>query len=471
MGSPAFREISISDWSSWQNAVALLLAGAVDPASVRFVSPHQGQLGLALDSSDVEEGSGPPLLPTPATPVRLPVEFRRLAESVACHRDSDRWALLYQALWRMTRHERDLLRHHSDVVIRRLRLMETAVRRDVHKMHAFVRFRETSDGTFLAWHQPDHHILRRAVPFFVRRFGAMSWSILTPEESVYWDQRQVRFGPGAPMEVAAAEDQIEDLWVTYYASIFNPTRLNLRAMTAEMPVRHWATLPEARLVQPLARQAMERMEGMLGHVAPSAASYIPAGASMGELSERVKACQACELYEPATHAVFGEGPHDARIVLIGEQPGDQEDRAGRPFIGPAGQVLDRALCDVGLDRRRLYVTNAVKHFRFEQLGPMRGHKTPRASHIAACRPWLNAELERIQPETIVCLGATAAQAVLGRRVRVEEERGRWLDNVWAPRLLLTTHPSALLRLQAGAAFRQAYARFVEDLRLISSHRR
>lgn len=173
-------------------------------------------------------------------------------------------------------------------------------------------------------------------------------------------------------------------------------------------------------------------------------------------------CQGCELYKAATQAVFGEGKRSARFVLIGEQPGDVEDREGRPFVGPAGRMLDRALEDAGIDRKAVYVTNAVKHFRFEERGKRRIHKKPTSGQIVACKPWLEAELGVIRPDIVLCLGATAVQSVAGPDVRVLRDRGKLLESPWAKGLVVTIHPSALLRIDRSD-FEKEYASFVRDL--------
>ncbi len=175
-------------------------------------------------------------------------------------------------------------------------------------------------------------------------------------------------------------------------------------------------------------------------------------------------CERCGLYAHATQTVFGEGPERARIMLVGEQPGDQEDLAGRPFVGPAGKVLDAALSEAGLDRSRVYVTNAVKHFKFESRGKRRIHQKPDSSEIVACRFWLDIELAEVQPALTVLLGATAARAVLGRTVTIGRERGRPITLLGQPQALVTVHPSYLLRLPDEAAKRREYAAFVQDLR-------
>jgi uracil-DNA glycosylase family protein len=187
---------------------------------------------------------------------------------------------------------------------------------------------------------------------------------------------------------------------------------------------------------------------------------------LGSLRSEAASCQACPLWKDATQTVFGEGPPDAEIMFVGEQPGDREDREGRPFVGPAGLLLDRALAEAGVDRRRVYVTNAVKHFKFEPRGKRRLHKRPNASEIKICRRWLFEEIQAIGPRLIVALGATAAQGLAGRAIPVQSNRGAVLDVANGLRVLVTIHPSALLRLQGEEEKRSAFASFLSDLRSI-----
>jgi uracil-DNA glycosylase len=178
-------------------------------------------------------------------------------------------------------------------------------------------------------------------------------------------------------------------------------------------------------------------------------------------------CTACDLYKRATQTVFGEGASSATILFVGEQPGDQEDRAGRPFVGPAGQLLDRALADAGLDRDAIYVTNVVKHFKWEPRGKRRIHKKPSAGEISACRPWLDVEIQIVKPRAIVCLGATAAQALLGRGFKVTAHRGERIASDLAPFVFATIHPSSLLRAPDAETRRRETARFIDDLRAVA----
>jgi uracil-DNA glycosylase len=190
---------------------------------------------------------------------------------------------------------------------------------------------------------------------------------------------------------------------------------------------------------------------------------IPDHPTLEALRERAAGCQGCGLYRDATQTVFGEGRASAEVVLVGEQPGDVEDQTGRPFAGPAGKLLDRALEEAGIDRRQVYVTNTVKHFKWTRRGKLRLHKKPNAEEIRACRPWLDAELAVVKPRVLVCLGATAAQALLGSTFRVTRQRGQFVESELAPRVLATVHPSSVLRAPDDEARADAYRGLVEDL--------
>src|SRR5260370_24494551 len=198
--------------------------------------------------------------------------------------------------------------------------------------------------------------------------------------------------------------------------------------------------------------------------ASSAKPFLPRILSIPSLKRAARKCEGCSLYQRATQTVFGEGPENARVIMVGEQPGDSEDRQGKPFVGNAGKLLDRALEEAGVARSDVYVTNAVKHFSWVERGKRRIHKKPTASEINACRPWLEAEIEAIKPEIIVCLGATAAQSLMGRDFRVTADRGKVFESPWSRYLVATVHPSSLLRITEEADRRSEYERFVADLR-------
>jgi len=200
----------------------------------------------------------------------------------------------------------------------------------------------------------------------------------------------------------------------------------------------------------------------------SAADFVPSKLELPVLAKAAAKCRGCPIYCNATHVVFGEGPSNASVIFVGEQPGDQEDLAGKPFVGPAGRILNEAMEQAGIDRSQAYVTNAVKHFKWEPRGKRRLHSKPSAREVAACRPWLEAEIKVIQPKMIVCLGATASQSLMGSAFRVTRERGKPIANTpWAPWLLATVHPSSILRIPDASAREQAKEDFVSDLKVVA----
>lgn len=383
-------------------------------------------------------------------------EFLELAQTVACHRSGEQWSLLYQALWEITRGRRALLRDAAHPVVHRLEILSKQVRRDVHKMHAFVRFEKFRDDpeAFFAWYEPDHLILKNAASFFRKRFGTMNWAIFTPDGGVTWNQDELRFIAGPLKKPDRVGDAYNDLWRSYFASIFNPARLKINAMKREMPVRFWKNLPEADLIPDLIAAASGRVSQMI-RASREQARPTPAHApspSIEALRENVKSCTSCELCLSKRPGVPSSGPLNEKIIVVGEQPGDQEDLQGKPFVGPAGQLLREVLREIGVDDQKVYLTNAVKHFRYQLQGKQRLHKRPDPAHITACRPWLDDEIRLFNPDTIVCLGATALHAVLGYALNVGEARERDdLKSLAGKRVVATYHPSALLRASAAQA--------------------
>ena len=461
-----------SSFESWRDAARPLIAEGIPPDQVVWTDDHATEMPALLnetfDAGDIYA------LDRAKDPPRVPKAFIDLARLVACHRDPARWSLLYRVLFRLTHGQPLLLRDSLDDDVIELTQHHKAVRRDRHKMTAFVRFRriETPAGDlYHAWHRPDHYIVRLVAPFFIDRFRSMRFSILTPDDSLHWDGQQATFGGGVAVDPLKGGDDIEKLWTTYYANIFNPARIKLNAMRAEMPKKHWATLPETALIPQMLRDAPKRVEAMINSApkdAPMTAEpFIPASTSLAVLRRAANQCEGCPLYKPATQVVFGAGPDDARVVFVGEQPGDQEDLAGQPFVGPAGQLMDEILEEVGIDRSLVYVTNAVKHFKFEQRGKRRIHAKPSAREMAACKPWLTHELGIIRPQVLVLLGATAAQTLIGRQFRVTQSRGQWFESEFSKQTIATIHPSAILRSIDEAARVQNRQNFEDDLRLVA----
>lgn len=474
------RLTSETDLAGWREAARGLLLAGVEPQAARF--RVGGQEGLF----DADE---PPPPAAPTTGLSVPRAFLDLAAEVALHRSEDRFDLLYRLLWRL-QSERDLLKVVSDRDVADALERAKNVSRASHKMKAFVRFRQVEDDSgdrWIAWFEPAHRVLEKTAPFFQRRFTTMRWTILTPDGTADWvpacagmTTGELSFGPPATRDMAPQEDEIEEFWKTYYASTFNPARLKTRTMQGEMPKRYWANLPEASLIPELVARAEVRESEMVATpatapnpklihaVAPvveRAAQDAPPPDTLEALDRAVQGCRRCPLWRDATQGVCGRGPARADLMIVGEQPGDHEDLAGEPFVGPAGQVLNAAMAEAEVDRTHAFVTNAVKHFKHEPRGKRRIHQTPTTSEISVCRWWLDAERAIVKPRLIVTLGATAAYGVLGRKVAVTKERGRPIALEDGSTALLTVHPSYLLRIPDKAAAAAERARFVEDLRM------
>lgn len=456
------------DFERWRLQARAALAADVPPDAIEWAP---------ADAPSLLGGNAPPQVRA-AADLRVSRAFAALAARMMLHRDPDRHALTYRILWRLVHGERDLPARVTDPDMHRALAMHREIRRDLHKMKAFVRFRELAgtQDTYVAWFEPAHDIVDAIAPFFVRRFAGMRWSILTPYRSAHWSGAALSFGAGASKADAPDDDALEALWLRYYAHIFNPARLNVPMMRKEMPQKYWKNLPEAQLIPALVRDAGARAASMVQRPAPAPNRRIRAPAqvepqthapdSLAGLRAAAAGCRACDLWQHATRTVFGEGPEDARVLVVGEQPGDEEDLRGKPFVGPAGKLFDRALAELGLDRGALYVTNAVKHFRFEMRGKFRLHRNPEVSQQRACHVWLERELAVLQPDVVVCLGAIAARAVFGPKFRLMEERGVWQHLSDGRRAFATVHPSWVLRQRDSASRDEAYRDFVADLSLL-----
>ena len=461
-----------ADLAGWQAAADAALCAGTPPE--RFVLQTPGTSGDLFgdhleNSPDANNGG-----------IRLPRAFLDIARRVICHDDPTRLARLYRIAWRLQRDPHLLSRAH-DGDIAWLTGRDKAVRRDVHKMHAFVRFRragtsEAGRERYAAWFEPAFHIERLVAPFFQKRFTGMDWLIVTPNARIAWDGHAITSGPGGSRADVPAEDALEDHWRAYFAAIFNPARLKVQAMTSEMPKKYWKNLPEASLIPGLiagaeasARQMQERANSPEN---PRTAAFMASRADIRiqsrddawtRLRKDALTCQRCALGCTGSRTVFGEGPRQAHLMIVGEQPGDEEDLAGRPFVGPAGSVLNEALVEAGIDRKTIYLTNAVKHFKYQVRGKRRLHQRPTMGEIDHCRFWLMQERALVQPRAIIMLGASAARAVTGKSLTVREHRGRPMMLADGTTGFLTVHPADVLRLPDPAAQAEARAFLVSDL--------
>ena len=470
------RLASQTDVAGWRAAARRLRLAGVAPEAVQW---SVGDCDGVLDAD-----------PLPAAPAgqgfTAPAELLRLAGDALLHRSEARFDLMYRILWRL-KDEPHLLKIVTDIDVNRAMRLQKAVREAEHKMHAFVRFRRVDDPaadeteTYAAWFEPAHYVLEKACPFFLRRMANLRFSILTPYASAIWDGQVLRMGDGADRSQAPAEDAREEDWKAYFASVFNPARLNPKLMVQHMAKSYWRNLPEAAIIPGLIEQAEARATAMvttpptapsararktIDRRAPSAHSDdVAEPQSLEAIAVGVEACRRCDLWRDATQGVPGEGPSGADLMFVGEQPGDLEDLRGRPFIGPAGELFDRALAEAGIEREACYITNAVKHFKHELRGKRRLHKTPNTGEAKACRWWLDHERLLVKPKLVVALGGTAAASVFGRPVQVLKERGKATASADGSLAMATFHPAYLLRLPDEVARRAAFRDFVNDLKL------
>jgi len=463
------------DLAEWRDAARAFAAAGISPEEIDWrEKDEEADLAFQRDAM-------PPAPIMARKPMTVPTAFIDLAETVLCHSDPVRFSLLYRLLWRLQL-DRQLLEVASDEDVVRARLMAKNVRRDAHKMTAFVRFKEVGAVSadrrkFLAWFEPDHHIVRRTAPFFQRRFTDMDWLIATPKGSAAWDGERLMLND-APCEKPNLTDATDELWRTYYASIFNPARLKLKAMQSEMPKKYWKNLPEADLIPGLIASAERKVRAMAAREATQSLPFhdrlqeaarnipvvpeAPAG-TLEALRADAAVCTRCPLHATATQTVFGEGPRDAEVMFVGEQPGDQEDISGRPFVGPAGRLLDQVIAEAGIDRSRLYVTNAVKHFKYEPRGKRRIHQKPNMGEVNHCRWWLDLEMALVKPKLIVAMGATALAALTDAKQRLQDVRGKAIAIDDRRTLFVTVHPSYLLRIPDERLKAEELARFREDM--------
>lgn len=444
-----------STFESWRKYARNLLEEKVHYNEVIWESDRTGSLFDFVDATP----------PSQASVIKIPRDFIQDAEFVAAFRDDSTWSLLYKLAYRIVYEEKNLMQISLDDDVldfhRRMRL----VSRDLHKVRAFVRFKEikkNDKSIYMAWHRPDHRVLKFSASFFANRFNGMNWVIYTPDESMSWIDNQLTFGPGITQQEAQAFDHTEELWKTYFGSIFNPGRLKVKAMKKELPVRHWATLPEAEIISQLIADAPKKLDEFYESQRPGAQQWVPKEATLPELKAALPNCNACGICTKATAPVFGEGPSNAQIVFVGEQPGNEEDLSGSPFVGPAGKILMDALEKAGIKRNEVYITNAVKAFKWKENNGTRRHVNPSSFEIGACRPWVKAELEIIKPHLLVCLGASAAQSVFGKMMKVHDSRGKIFQTSFCEKTIILPHPSAILRTPAQEQ-ETLHQQFINDI--------
>ena len=461
-------------YESWRDIARECLSADVEPSDIIWSLENHGSEDLF--SSTVTTSFEPGL-----KIYRVPRTFLELAKTSVCHSDPQRFHLLYQLLVACVCDAR-ILENPANPLVSKLSVLSKSVARDVHKMKAFVRFRENSTRQsvvrkFVAWFEPEHRIAQHSADFFARRFHDMDWCIATPKGSAMFMNKVLRFD-ALPAQPHQAVDDTEELWKIYYANIFNPARLKLRAMASEMPRKYWHNLPEAVLIPDLIASAQNRSDAMQKSMPTTppkfsklarAPSVETAQETHGpfstivELNSAARRCRRCALYCNATQTVVGEGIFNAKLMVVGEQPGDEEDLGGRPFIGPAGKLFDEALKAAAIDRNELYVTNAVKHFKYEPRGKRRIHQRPNAGEIQHCKYWLMGEIALIKPKLILAMGATAAGALTDFDKNVTARRGKIEHASGLPPIMITFHPSAILRTPDVIQCKSMREQFFSDI--------
>ncbi|KND60754.1 Uracil-DNA glycosylase, putative family 6 [Candidatus Burkholderia verschuerenii] len=472
-------------FASWRASARTLLIEGVHPRDVDW----QESDASATVFGTVGRTSGP-ADPNAPKPPKIAGTFLRMLETAACYRAPDRWPFLYRALWRWTQGDRAVASgEDEDEDGHRLRRMIKAVQTEETHMRKVLRFRHRDPSLgppeFISWFEPVHDLLEHAAMHFATRMGNATWMIATPHSAAFWDGALLRvdrtsepeekpadFGEPAGMNgEAVSGDAIEALWLAYYESTFTTALENAAKMASHMPVRYWKSPPDDRIDPTLIsradpysrrdrhpRNVPSDMEVTINtDLEPIKGTLLNAPPSLAE-------CKRCALWRNATQPVAGIGPANARVMLVGEQPGDQEDREGTPFVGPAGKLLDEAIAEAGLSRESLYLTNAVKHFKWETRGSddERLHSPPAQRKREACRYWLDEELNRIAPKVVVALGATALKALTGHRTALSEYLGKTIEH--KGRIVVPTyHPSYLLRVTDEKIRAEVFGTLVEAL--------
>ncbi len=378
---------SETDWEGWRLATRALILSGAEPETLTWTVG--GERAVPPDASGT---------------FTVPRALVSLATLAIQARQADRFGLLYTLFWRVHAGEK-LLEDNGDPDLALARRMAHAVRAEAHRMRTHIRWLPVPEdgGTrYLGWFEPFHHVLEANAQLLVRQFPRHTLSVVTPDRAAHTVGSGLVFGSG--LHHAADDEALQAWWERHRDGLLDQASADSSIPAAE---------PGDEVPRPPERAP-------LGPVV----LHWRADPVLQRMGREASVCQRCPLFEPATQTVFGEGPPDAAVMFVGEQPGDQEDTIGRPFVGPAGQMMDRAMEEAGIDRRVVYVTNAVKHFKFTPRGKRRIHQTPEVPEIQACGFWLDAERSVLKPRLTVLMGGSAARAVLGRAVTVGRERGR-----------------------------------------------
>lgn len=467
----------------WRHIARALLQEAVAPHEVEWIEAGESAALLTADGEPafIETETETNANAEPATAPAAPTISRTLLaklEIAACYRAPDRWAFLYRILWRWTQGQRSVVSAHDADGARLAKRIEE-VDKELQQMQALLRFRRRDPSLgppeFVGWFDPRHDVLERAAAHFAKRMGHSSWVITTPYGAAFWDGALLRVDRTTDPEEAltslsstgeaATGDAAEALWLAYYESTFNPDYPCEPALPTDLPVRYWKPPADGNAAPPFAVKPLagipQTAQAAQTGPAESVVSVPPPEPkpASGVLASRpppasLAACKLCGLWRTKAKPIAGAGPVPAAIMLVGEQPGEQDALSGEPFRGAAGELLDDVLRRAGLERASLYMTNAVKHSKWEMLetprqtaqgqAALRVHKTPAPNEVEACGYWLDAELQRVQPRAVVALGATALRALTRQPLSLSEYLGQTLSHDgWL--IVPTYHPAYALR--------------------------
>jgi len=450
----------VNNFETWLAAASTLIAAEAAPPLVDW-GDNDGVESL-FAANHVTPASTSMILD-------LPAGLRQRLEEACCYLGKERWSLPYRVLWRCLHNDwAALLPGDTDgsPFARR----ERAVRGAAHAMKGFLRFQERPDNMhsprFVAWYEPPHDVLQPVAHHFAERMGSNTWLIATPLGSANWDGKRLAFGP--PLSKPAQnEDLIEALWLDYYRSTFNPERLNPELMQAHLPSVQQRSLPEARLIPAMISQAQlgqSRQAIAASPVISKKASCTTGRNTRLSLGDELEHCKRCGLWEHATYPVGGSGPANARVIIVGEQADDHDDLIGEPFSGELGRFLESLLTAAGIEREDVYLTHAVKHFRFESIQLQRRYRAPTTAHLEACRHWLEQELAQIPAIAIVALGRSAAQALLQTEVPLPTGEAPLVMQLAEKRVFVTWHPAYAQKTANPQARNAAQAHIVASLR-------
>ncbi|WP_168791292.1 UdgX family uracil-DNA binding protein [Paraburkholderia aromaticivorans] len=469
------KRISIEpSFAAWRHAARELLRQGVEPERIEWVECDScDSAGSDSGNANAQDGSATaPVVPTPA----IPRELLAWLKTAACFYAPDRWSLLYRILWRWTHGERHVLDpQDADGALLDQRIQ--SVEHETSDLVALTLFRRRDPSMgppeFVGWYEPHHDLLEQAAERFAERMGDSTWMLATPQGAAFWSGMLLRISrpaaaedehaahpcperqqqnppatqalpPGAMVGEATTSEPTEALWLAYYASVFN-------GAPAPVPLRYWRTPPAgpplpAQLARERSRLGAQRGTVTVPEMPPL--EYSAVTPPLREPTGPLPTCRRCALWRNAKQAVAGAGPARAAIMVVGEQPGEHENQHGVPFMGPAGQLLDTVLARAGLERAALYLTYAVKHYKWETLEQQRVHRTPARREVEACQYWLDHELAQVAPRVVVTLGATALKALTGAHVNLSEYLGQTIDH--GGRLIVPTwHPSYALKMADG----------------------